>query len=108
MQTLLRDLRYGAQMLLKNKMFSAVAVLSLALGIGANSAIFSLVSAVLWRQLPYPYAERLLIIGAGDTVPNFIEYTKQSQTLEQLSAFETQKLTLTGKGTPLELIGQRI
>src|SRR5262249_4347173 len=67
-----QDLRYGARMLLKGKTFTMVAVASLALGIGANTAIFSLVSAVLWSPLPYPHAERLLRVGDWNTAPDFI------------------------------------
>jgi predicted permease len=66
MQTLWQDLRYGARMLLKSKMYTLVAVLSLALGIGANTAIFSLIDAVLLRSLPLQEPEKLAIIGSGE------------------------------------------
>ena|SRR5256885_16465518 len=87
MNTLLQDLRYGFRLLLKNKGFAAVAILALALGVGANTAIFSLVNGVLLRPLPFPDAERIICIEgknpqAGITTESnisFLDFTDWSQ-----------------------------
>src|SRR5262245_22714739 len=90
MQTLLQDLRYGARMLLKNPGFTAIAVITLALGIGATTAIFSVVNAALLRPLPYPDAERLLTIeqsGTGAGEPKFLFWREHSQSFEAMAAY---------------------
>ena len=86
MNTLLHDIRYGLRMLLKHKGFTAVAIIALALGIGANTAIFSLVNGVLLRPLPFPEAERIIYLEgknpqAGITESNisFLDFTDWSQ-----------------------------
>src|SRR3954465_2661566 len=86
MNTLLHDIRYGVRMLLKHKGFTAVAVIALALGIGANTAIFSLVNGVLLRPLPFPQSERIIYIegknpaaGISQSNISFLDFTDWSQ-----------------------------
>jgi putative ABC transport system permease protein len=89
-----QDLRYGARMLRKNPSFSLIAIITLALGIGANTAIFSVVNAVLLRPLPYPEADRLVYVGqqyrgevAGSGGPKFLFWREQSQSFEALACY---------------------
>ena len=94
MSGLLRDLRYGARSLLKKPGFSLTAVLTLALGVGATTAIFTVVNAVLLRPLPYPEADRLAYVGqmyrsglAGVGEPKFLFWREQSQSFEALACY---------------------
>ena len=111
-----QDLRYGVRMLLKHKSFTMVAVLSLALGIGANTAIFSVVNSVLLRQLPFKDPERLMFLtssrtdraDAPFTVPDFLDYRDQNQTLEQIAAFTNVGLSLSGTEKTEQLQGARV
>src|SRR5215475_6832899 len=107
-ETLFQDLRYGARTLSKNPGFTAVAVLTLALGIGANTAIFSVVNAVLLRPLPYADDGQLLMIwgrlpAAGIkqlsvSVPEFIDYRDRTHSFAQVGFYGDKDFTLTGRG----------
>lgn len=118
MTTLLQDLRFGARMLWKRPGFTAVAVLTLALGIGANTAIFSLVNAVLLKPLPFPEAERLVMlwedasrIGFPQNTPapaNFIDWKTQTQSFEGMAAGVWATYNLTGYGEPQKLNGNAV
>jgi predicted permease len=116
MQTLLQDVRYGLRILWKSPGFTAVAVLTLALGIGANTAIFSIVNAVLLRPLPFPQPDRLVALNEKDargdvpggvpvntSYPDFFDWRAQNHVFENMTAFRHNAATLTGAGTPLHI-----
>jgi putative ABC transport system permease protein len=115
MGTLFQDLRYGLRMLAKNPGFTAVAVITLALGIGANTAIFSVVNPILLRPLPYKNPGRLVTIwetepsGPGSlfpaTSPDFEDWRKQNGVFEDLAAATVDGAALTGVAEPLQLEG---
>jgi putative ABC transport system permease protein len=100
------DLRYALRQLLKSPAFSAVAILTLALGIGANTAIFSVTYAVLFRALPYHEPSRIMAINkvsrdfglGGLTAGAFLDFREQSGSFEQLAAYSEDEFTLTGGG----------
>src|SRR5271156_4383842 len=110
MGTLLQDLRYGIRTLAKNPGFTIVAVLTLALGIGANTAIFSVVDAVLLRPLPYPDPDRLFMVyqtlqqdpaqNTGVSYPNYLDWTEQNQVFDSIAAARGNSLALSGQGEP--------
>ncbi|MFP5264162.1 MAG: ADOP family duplicated permease [Blastocatellia bacterium] len=112
-EDLARDLRYGLRVLAKSPVFTAVAMLTLALGIGANTAIFSVVNELLLRPLPFRDAERLVMlwennpnIDAGQNPTsraNFRAWREQSNSFESMAAFSDQRLNLTGDGEPEEV-----
>jgi putative ABC transport system permease protein len=118
MNTLLQDLRYGARMLMKKPGFTLIAVITLALGIGANTAIFSVVNAALLRPLPFAEPDRLSLLREANikrnlpsfsvSVPNYVSWQEQSQTFEQLAAWKLQGVNLTGRNEPVRLEGAAV
>jgi len=113
METLWQDLRYGARLLARAPGFAAVAILTLALGIGANTAIFSVVNAVLLRPLPFYESDRLMQVwhtppqASFPGIPvfavspaNFLDWRNQNQTFDGMSAYGFGRYTLTGTGHP--------
>ena len=110
MDTLLRDLRYAARLLSKNPLFAGIAILTLALGIGANTAIFSVVNAVLLRPLPFRDAARLVLVVEKSQYPiistsyqNYQDWRDQSRSFTSMEATRGTAITLTGAGEPERL-----
>ena len=95
MQTLWLDLRFGGRMLAKHPGLTLIALITLALGIGANTAIFSAVNAILLRPIPYPESERLVWLSEREenipsrwvSYPNFLDWQQRSQSFEALAAY---------------------
>src|SRR5262245_54998721 len=114
LESIWQDLRYALRMLLKHPVFTLIAVFTLALGIGANSAVFSVVNAVLLRPLPFPYPERLLMVmgvraktGAGYDFSylNFADYRSRNTVFEALTAFSDDNATLLEGESPERISG---
>jgi predicted permease len=115
-ESVVQDVRYALRTLCKKPGFTAVCVLTLGLGIGATTAVFSVINSVLLRPLPYPNAERLLQIQESHpgesnrnfTYANYFDLEQQSQTLQNISAFRPWSFNLTGQGEPQEIAGAMV
>jgi len=115
MDTLIQDIRYGIRMLLKSPSISIVATIALALGIGANTAIFSVVNAVLLKPLPFPNSESLMAVFESDTTrgqlrgsysfPNYFDLRDQNQSFENLACYHSSDFILTDSGDPARVQG---
>src|ERR1700734_541317 len=116
LDSLLQDLRYAARMLRKNPAFTAIAVLTLALGIGANTAIFSVVNAVLLRPLPYANPQQLIMIKESSqrvgvhslSYPDFLDWRTQSRTIAQMALLNNRSFNLSGVGQPENIEGYAV
>ncbi len=113
MEDLLHDLRYGVRTLLQSPGFTLVAVIALALGIGANTAMFGIVNAVLLRPVPYPQPDRLLKLYTSGrdldrssvSYPNFLDWQRRSRSFGKMAAYRTDNFNLTGQANPERLRG---
>ncbi|HKP87943.1 MAG TPA: ABC transporter permease [Blastocatellia bacterium] len=116
MTSLWQDVRYALRMLAKNPGFAIIAVLALTLGIGADTAIFSVVNSVLLRPLPYDESDRLVFLserspvleGMSIAYPNFVDWRDQNDVFENIGVFRRQNFNLTGSGEPERLIGGQV
>jgi len=119
METLLKDIRYGVRNLLKHPTFAITALLTLAIGIGANTTIFSFVNGILLRPLPYPDSERLVVINEtahkrgipsmSISFPNFLDWRGQNHVFEDISAYGlSSSFSLTGAGEPERVRGSSV
>jgi putative ABC transport system permease protein len=115
METFLQDIRYAVRMLRQKPAFTAIVVLALAIGIGANTAIFSVVNAILLRPLPYKNPDRISMVWLDNTrlgvdqdwhsYPNFMDYKEQNQSFDDMAAFNNRSFNLTGAGDPVRVTG---
>jgi predicted permease len=116
MDTFVRNLKQGVRALFKNPGVSAIAILALTLGIGANTAIFSVINAVLLRPLPYPNPDRLVLLWEQSakfdkmsiSYLNFVDWREQTSTLEELAATRNRGFNLTGSAEPERLRGREV
>jgi predicted permease len=116
MGSVIQDVRYGLRMLAKNPGFTAVAVLTLALGIGANTAIFSVVNGVLLNPLPYWQPDRLVALYSRDVAfststvsyPNFLDWVRDNRSFSALASYLGNDFVLTGMGEPEDVPGEMV
>ena len=115
LETMWQDLRFGVRTLFRNPGFAAVAILTLALGTGATSAIFSLVYTVVLRPLPYPEPDRLLSVvehrngvDMGLSAPDYLDWRAAATSFEQLAASAGTTANLTGRGEPERVLAVRV
>ena len=112
----MQDVRFAVRMLLKSRGFALIAVLTLALGIGANTALFSVVNAVLLHPLPFPNPDELYALytktstfdQASISYPNFLDWQQQNRTFASVAAFRTDNYNMTGSGQPERLKARQI
>jgi putative ABC transport system permease protein len=112
-ESLIQDARFGLRMLRKNPGFTAVAIITLALGIGANTAIFSVFDAILLRPLPYPNADRLVVLWeklpqieqTSLSLPDYLDYRNFNRVFEEIAAFHVGDFALPGRDAPISIRG---
>src|SRR3954467_647156 len=114
--TFLQDLRYGVRMLAKSPGFAVIAILTLALGIGANTAIFSVVNGVLLNPLPFPHPEQIVSLftempnfkNGSISYPNFLDWRRMNRSFSAIAAYRQHGFNLAGNGAPERLHGEMI
>ncbi|MEK6323116.1 MAG: ABC transporter permease [Acidobacteriota bacterium] len=116
METLLKDLRFGIRLMARSPGFTLVALITIALGIGANTAIFSVVNTVLLRPLPYQNPDALVVLWekqgrieqASPSLPDFLDWRERNQSFEQMAIARRDNVNLTGIGEPERLIARQV
>ena len=118
MQNLLQDIRYALRLMMKNPGFTTIAIIALALGIGANTAIFSVVNEVLLRELPYREPDRLVMVWEHNrprsrtmnsiSPANFIDWKEQNTVFEDMAAFYDRRFNLSEVDDPEEIPAQSV
>ena len=116
MRTLLQDLQYAGRQMVKSPGFAVIAILTLALGIGANTAIFSVVNGVLLHPLPYPHADRLVVLfhdkpnffQGSISYPNYLDWQRDNRSFDAMAAYRNGNMKLTGRGEAENLSGRMI
>src|SRR6185369_9760207 len=118
-EDILRDVTYSIRVLSKSYAFTVVVIVTLALGIGANTAIFSFANGILLRPLPYPRADRLVAIdetalkrgidSMSVSFPNFLDWREQNKVFQDIGVYyDTSRFSLSGAGEPIEIRGSYI
>ncbi len=116
MEALLNDLRFGIRMMVRSPGFTLVALITIALGIGANTAIFSVVNAVLLRPLPYQDPDKLVVLWEkqdqidqqSPSLPDFIDWRERNESFEQMAVARRDNVNLTGAGEPERLLARQV
>lgn len=116
MTALLQDIRHALRMLVQSPGFTAIAILTLALGIGANTALFSVVNGVLFNPLPYPQPDRMVALYSRTSTfaqssisyPNFLDWQRNNQSLAAIAAYRSDNFNLTGAGEPERLRAEMV
>src|SRR5690348_15524576 len=112
MSTLFQDVRYALRMLFKSPAFTLIAILTLALGIGANTAIFSMADAFLVHPISLPDANRLLMLSIDQKAPvsaaDYLDLKAQSRSFDEIAAYRQDDMNLTGGGTPERVFASRV
>ncbi|HZN03260.1 MAG TPA: ABC transporter permease, partial [Candidatus Polarisedimenticolia bacterium] len=105
-ESFVRDVRYGARILRRHPGFSIAAILTLALGIGANTALFSVVNAVLLRPLPYPDSDRLVTLEGSHSLPDIVDLAEMSSSMTVMGTAARWDFDLVGEGEPRRVVGE--
>src|SRR6185503_1848082 len=116
METLINDLKFGLRMMTRSPGFTLVALITIALGIGANTAIFSVVNTVLLRPLPYQDPDKLVVLWEkqdqidqqSPSLPDFIDWRERNESFEQMAVARRDNVNLTGAGEPERLLARQV